>query len=295
LPKDTGPDAPVSAPPVPLTKSQACALVDAVMDVDGLALAASAHELASGEWVLEATCAKKPDLERFAALAEQTLGGRLGLRAEPVPQIDWVAKSLEGLAPVVAGGFFIHGSHETQKPGPGQTAIKIDAGQAFGTGHHETTLSCLQALDRAVRHRRPTRIIDIGTGTGILAIAAAKRAGVRVLATDNDPDAVAVARQNARINRVDQIVETFLTTSLSDPRIKSLGPFDLVMANILAGPVVEMAPRIAKMAARGATIIVSGLLERQAERVTAAYLENAMTERHQIVLNGWSTIMFERI
>ncbi|NOZ32293.1 MAG: 50S ribosomal protein L11 methyltransferase [Alphaproteobacteria bacterium] len=283
----------VPATPTPLTKKQAYALVDAVMDKEGLALAASAHELASGEWVFEATCTQKPDLDLFAEISSKVLGGTLGLSTEPLPKTDWVEHSLKNLAPVVAGGFFIHGSHDVRPPAPAMVSVQINAGQAFGTGHHESTSGCLRALDRAIRHQVPKTIIDIGTGSGILAIAAAKRLGRQVLATDNDPKAVLVADENARSNGVDHLVETLLASSLDDTRIAASAPFDLIMANILAGPVIEMAPQIAKMAAPRATIIVSGLLERQVLRVTSAYLESGMVLRHQANLNGWSTLMFE--
>ena len=148
----------------PLTRDQAYALVDAVMEREDLAINASAHEdQATGEWVFEAICGNEPDLDSFSELARATLGGGVVFTADRLdPTVNWVAKSLEGLKPVIAGGFYVHGSHDEGTPPAGLIPIRIDAAQAFGTGHHETTTGCLEAIDRVLKRRRIRRPIDVG-------------------------------------------------------------------------------------------------------------------------------------
>lgn len=281
----------------PLTKDQAYALVDAVMERDDLALTASAHEDEStGEWVFEATCDSEPNLEGFRALARAVLGGDVGFAIDRLdPEVNWVAKSLEGLQPVIAGGFYVYGSHETDPVPAGLTGIRIDAAQAFGTGHHETTTGCLEALDRALKRQRFSKPLDVGTGTGVLAIAAAKRLHVPVLATDIDPVAVRTTEENARDNGVARLIVPLEATGLDHAKITRGGPYDLILANILAGPLAELAPGMARIARRGATIILSGILDTQASRVIAAYSGQHMVLRQKIQKKEWMTLVLERV
>jgi ribosomal protein L11 methyltransferase len=281
----------------PLTKDQAYALVDAVMARDDLALNASAHEdEATGEWVFEATCEAEPDLESFSELARRTLGGDVEFSVEPIdPGVNWVAKSLEGLAPVLAGGFYIHGSHEAAPVPAGLTGIRIDAAQAFGTGHHETTTGCLEAIDRTLKRRRPRALLDVGTGTGVLAIALAKRLHAPVIASDIDPIAVRTAEENARDNGVGRLLTVVEATGLDHRTIAAHAPYDLVVANILAAPLQALAPAIGRAAARGATIILSGILNQQAQRLIAAYHQQRMVLRQRIVKKEWTTLVLERL
>lgn len=280
-----------------LSKDQAYALVDAVMERDDLAITASAHEdVDTGEWVFEATCDSQPDLEGFAALARQVLGGEVSFSVEAIDTaVNWVAKSLEGLAPVTAGGFYVYGSHETTPVPPGLTGIRIDAAQAFGTGHHETTTGCLEALDRVLKRHKFKNPIDIGTGTGVLAIAAAKRLRVPVLATDIDPIAVRTAAENANDNGVGRLILPLEATGLDHRQITAHGPYDLILANILAGPLAALAPAMTRVALRGATIILSGILDTQASRVVSAYARQSMVLRHKIVRKEWVTLILEKI
>ena len=280
----------------PLSKEQAYALVDAVMERDDLAINASAHEdEETGAWVFEATCDAEPDLDAFAGLARDALGGTLDFSVEPIdPEVNWVAKSLEGLQPVVAGGFHIHGSHETAPVPAGLIGIRIDAAQAFGTGHHETTTGCLEAIERTLKRARPHRMLDVGTGTGILAIALAKRLRLPVLATDIDPIAVATAAENARENGVGPLVHVVEAKGLDHRTIAANLPYDLIVANILAGPLQALAPAIGRTAQRGATIILSGILNEQAQRVAVAYQRQAMLLRQRIVKKEWTTLILER-
>lgn len=280
-----------------LSKDQAYALVDAVMERDDLAITASAHEdVDTGEWVFEATCDSQPDLEGFAELARQVLGGEVSFSVEAIDMaVNWVAKSLEGLAPVTAGGFYVYGSHETMPVPPGLTGIRIDAAQAFGTGHHETTTGCLEALDRVLKRHKFKNPIDIGTGTGVLAIAAAKRLRVPVRATDIDPIAVRTAAENANDNGVGRLILPLEATGLDHRQITAHGPYDLILANILAGPLAALAPAMTRVALRGATIILSGILDTQASRVVSAYARQSMVLRHKIVRKEWVTLILEKI
>jgi ribosomal protein L11 methyltransferase len=280
----------------PLTKDQAYALVDAVMERDDLALNASAHEdTETGEWVFEAVCDEAPDLDSFSELARLTLGGNVEFAVETIdPNVNWVAKSLEGLAPVVAGGFYIYGSHEAGPVPSGVTGIRIDAAQAFGTGHHETTTGCLEAIDRTLKRTSPQKLLDIGTGTGVLAIALAKRLRRPVIASDIDPIAVTTTEENARDNGVGGWIIAIEATGLDHKVIASNAPYDLIVANILASPLQKLAPGVSRAAARGATIILSGILNTQAQRVIAAYVANGMVVRQRITKKEWTTLILER-
>lgn len=280
----------------PLSKEQAYALVDAVMARDDMVLTASAHEdEETGQWVFEATCDSEPDLDLFAELARATLGGDVQFSVEPIdPNVNWVAKSLEGLAPVVAGGFYIYGSHETEPVPHGLTGIRIDAAQAFGTGHHATTTGCLEAIDLTLKRRRPRVLLDIGTGTGVLAIALAKRLHTPVIASDIDPVAVETAAQNARDNGVGNLVIAVEAAGLGHRAISRNAPYDLIVANILAAPLQALAPAIGAAAQSGATIILSGILNEQATRVAVAYRQQGMFLTRRLVRKEWTTLILEK-
>jgi len=282
---------------VPLTKDQAFALVDAVMAADDLAITASAHENEeTGEWVFEATCDSEPDVEAFDQLAHQVLGGRVRFAVEPIdPDVNWVAKSLEGLQPVIAGGFYVHGSHEASPPPAGVTPIRIDAAEAFGTGHHETTTGCLEAIDRALKRRRFRSMLDVGTGTGVLAIALAKRTHLPILASDIDPIAVKTAAQNAQDNGVGRYVIAIEATGLEHRQIATAAPYDMIVANILAGPLTALATGMRKIAEPGCVVILSGILIHQAPRVVAAYARAGIVLKTKITKKEWVTLVMERV
>ncbi len=281
---------------VPLTKDQAYALVDAVMDSEDLALTASAHEDEdTGEWVFEATCDSPPDIDAFQTLAKQVLGGEVGFDVTALDaDTDWVTRSLDGLKPVAAGGFYVYGSHESQIPPHGLIPIHIDAAQAFGTGHHETTTGCLEALQRIFKRKKPMRPLDVGTGTGILAIAVAKRRKLPVVASDIDPVAVKITRENARLNGVGHLIVEVDAAGLDHRTIQGNAPYDLIVANILAGPLVSLAPGIARIADKGASVVLSGLLNTQAQKVIAAYNRQGMVLRDRIVRKDWTTLILEK-
>jgi len=281
---------------VSLTREQAYALVDAVSERDELALTASAHEdEETGEWVFEATCDSPPDLKAFAALAHEVLGGSVDFSVAPIdPEVNWVARSLEGLAPVIAGGFYVHGSHETGPVPAGLTPMKIDAAQAFGTGHHETTTGCLEAIDRLLKRKKPQRMLDVGTGTGVLAIALAKRLHRLVIASDIDPVSVTTTVANAEENEVGRHIVAVEAAGLNHPVIAQNGPYDLIVANILAGPLQALAPAVGRAALPGAAIILSGILEHQARGVINAYARQGMVLTQRLQRKDWTTLMLEK-
>ena len=259
------------------------------------ALAVSLWEEAEDRWLVEAYYDHAPDAGSIAAILAGPAAAH-GIPA-PVPEIeeivprDWIAASLAELHPVVAGRFFVHGAHDRDRRPPGANAIEIDAAQAFGTGHHATTSGCLIALTDLVKRHRPGRALDLGCGTGVLAIAAARLTRRPVLATDIDPVATATARANARLNGVGALVATVTATGLAHPLIARAAPFDLIMANILAGPLVELAPAIARATKSGGHVVLSGLLTGQERRVTAAYVGQGFRVVRRLRLSGWSTLV----
>ncbi len=216
------------------------------------------------------------------------------IECETLPDVDWVAKSLEGLKPVRAGGFVVHGSHDRDEPREGEMAIEIEAGLAFGTGHHGTTSGCLEMLEQVVRQEKPRNALDLGTGSAVLAIAVAKLAHIPVLATDIDPIATDVAADNVRLNGVSDHVETETATGFDHPVFAARGPFDLVIANILAGPLIELAPSMVQHVAPGGSIILSGILDRQGDAVLAAYTSQGFRHIRTLLREGWVTLHLKR-
>ena len=258
--------------------------------LEPLAEAVSTFELAGGSaWAVEALCRQRPGARRLQALARA-----LGLAAAEVtalPARDWVAESQRGLAPFRAGRFLVRGSHVAGDPPRGATPLTVDAGMAFGTGRHETTRGCLLALDRLARQRDVARPLDLGCGSGILAIAMAKLWDAPVLAIDNDPQAVAVARDNAAINGVADRVAVAIGGGYGSAAARRAGPFDLVAANILARPLRRLAPGLARSLARGGRAILSGLLDDQVDWVMAAHrpLGLGLIERRSLA--GWAVLV----
>lgn len=216
------------------------------------------------------------------------------LEREVIPDVDWVAKSLEGLKPVRAGRFLVHGSHDRDKVRSGDIAIEIDAGQAFGTGHHGTTAGCLEVIDRVVRSRRVLNALDLGTGSGVLAIAVRKLKNIPVLATDIDPIATRVAAENVRRNGIASGIVTETAPGFHSTAFSNHGPFDLIIANILARPLIKMAPQLATHLAPGGSVILSGILAAQRWKVLAAYNGAHLRHVRTIWRNGWVTIHLDR-
>ena len=216
------------------------------------------------------------------------------LSFETVAARDWVAASLAELKPVTAGRFVVHGAHDRAAIPSHCVGIEIEAALAFGTGHHGTTRGCLLALDQILRAHRPRRILDVGTGTGVLAIAAAKALHHRVLVSDIDARAVAVATENARINRVAPLIAVLHAPGLAARRVREHAPYDLVFANILLAPLRLLASPMARLMAPQARVILSGLLATQANAALAAYRSNDFALERRIVLDGWATLVLRR-
>lgn len=216
------------------------------------------------------------------------------LSREVIPDVDWVVKSLEGLKPVRAGRFLVHGSHDRDKVRTGDIAIEIDAGQAFGTGHHGTTAGCLEVIDRVVRARKVRNALDLGTGSGVLAIAVRKLRNIPVLATDIDPVAIRVAAENVRRNGIASGISTVTAPGFHSTAFSEHGPFDLIIANILARPLIRMAPQLVTNLAPGGSVILSGILAGQRWKVIAAYNGAKLRHVRTIWRNGWVTIHLDR-
>ncbi len=212
----------------------------------------------------------------------------------PVEDKDWVRASLDALAPVEAGRFVIHGGHDRDRVAANRIGIEIEAALAFGTGHHGTTRGCLRLLDEVLRRTRPMQTLDLGTGTGVLAIAAAKALRRKILASDIDRRAVAAARDNARLNRAGPWVEVVLAKGVAAPAFNAHKKFDLVLANILANPLKALALPLRKHLAAGATVILSGLLPAQANGVIAAYRAVGLVLVKKIEQDGWTSLLLRR-
>jgi ribosomal protein L11 methyltransferase len=248
----------------------------------------------SGEdgWRIEAYFSELPDpSELRATLAEVTGLAVPPIEAEDVPPLNWVAISQAALPPVIAGRFTIHGSHDQERVGRGPNAILIDAGEAFGTAHHATTYGCLTAIDRLTRRRPFRRVLDLGCGSGVLAIAAARALpGAAIVATDMDPTSVDVARSNMIANTAPGRIGAHVATGLSHPKLRRTAKFDLVVANILAGPLIQLARDIRRIVPARGKLVLSGILIPQAPAVIAAFTAQGFAlERHDRV-TGWSTL-----
>lgn len=258
--------------------------------------AVTQFEDAAGAWRIEAYFSNLPDV--LAITQQLTLAaGRAvpPLGVAEVPDLNWVALSQAALPPVAAGRFIVHGSHDRARVPHGPHALEIDAGEAFGTAHHATTLGCLMAIDRLARVLRPRRVLDLGCGSGVLAIAAARALpGAEILATDSDPRAVAVAADNARVNGLGQRIAFACASGLAHPWLRHAAPFDLIVANILAGPLCDLAPDVRRATRRGGALVLSGLLDREAARVIAAYAAQGFCLAEHRRFAGWSTLVMRR-
>jgi len=315
-----------------LTADRATAqrLADALTErFDEQDVVVAAFEADGDRWTTAIYFSAPPNETAIRALVALEAGAELAnaLIFERTEAKDWVAASLEGLAPVEAGRFVVHGRHGRARLRANRIGIEIEAALAFGTGHHGTTRGCLLALDHLVKRQRTkktptptlplagggrtrqesflplkgrgsrrgsTGVLDVGTGTGVLAIAAAKALRRRVLASDIDPRAVMVARENARLNGVRPLVEFIHAAGLAAHRFRERGPFDLILANILLLPLLRLARPMTGLLAPGGCVVLSGLLNSQAQSALMGYRAQGLVLHRRIVLDQWTTLVLRR-
>lgn len=244
-------------------------------------------------WRLDAYAETLEDAEACAELIK-SVSPDLNPVIEALEDRDWVTLSLEGLPPVRAGRFIVAGSHALTRSSPGKTDILIEAGPAFGTGHHGTTLGCLLGYERVLRSCRPRKVLDVGTGSGVLAIAAIKTGARRAIGTEIDAQSVDVANENAAKNAVADRFRCYQTRGATNAIIQAAAPYDLIFANILARPLTRLAPKLVPLLEPGGHIILSGLLTHQEPLVRAAYSGRGLSLVERIRRDGWSTLVFRR-
>ena len=248
----------------------------------------------SGIWEVGAYFSEKPDDISLALLAAVFQAEEF--KISELPQIDWVSKVQRSLKPVVAGRFFVYGSHDSDKVPPDCEPLLIEASMAFGTGHHGTTKGCLLALEQLITDGfKAKNVIDVGCGTAVLAMAAARIFSANVIASDIDSVAHSVAKMNILANGLDRNIQCFEASGFAHEQIKTKNPFDLIFANILLAPLLALAPDISKYSLSGGYVVLSGILSEQAELVVNKYTGVGFSLSNQIEIGEWVTIIFRKI
>ena len=275
---------------------RARAVADIIVETfDPTETAAAAFEEENGAyWAVEIYFAEAPDEQSIRDLIAAVSDEETAQHAQfsQIAKQDWVQNALSGLKPVRAGRILVHGAHDRAHKRPNDISVEIEAALAFGTGHHGTTLGCLRALDQILKRRRPRQILDVGTGTGVLAIAAARLLRQAVASGDIDPVAVDTARVNAQRNGAGAFVRPVLAAGLRHPSL--IGQYDLIFANILAKPLRLLAPAIAQAASFDAELVLSGLLGRDVPGVLAAYRAQNFFLAQRGDIDGWATLRLSR-
>lgn len=264
--------------------------------LDGEDAACAAFEDSAGGWQVAIHFRQPPDeasLRSLVAVAAGDAASR-SLSIEPVAATDWVEQSLADLKPVRVGRFLVHGAHDRSKLRANDIGIEIEAALAFGTGHHGTTRGCLQAFADLAKRRRFQRVLDVGTGSGILAIAAARLLRARITASDIDGRAIETARGNARINRAASLLAFVRASGATARAITSTAPYRLIFANILLLAVMRLAVPLRGLTAPGARIVLSGLLPNHANAALAIYRAQGLVLEKRITLDGWVTLVMHR-
>ena len=248
----------------------------------------------SGLWEVGAYFSEKPDDISLALLAAVFQAEEF--KISELPKIDWVSKVQRSLKPVVAGRFFVYGSHDSDKVPPDCEPLLIEASMAFGTGHHGTTKGCLLALEQLIKVGfKAKNVIDVGCGTAVLAMAAARIFSANVIASDIDPVAHSVAKMNIIANGLDQNIQCFEASGFAHEQIKTKNPFDLIFANILLAPLLALATDISKYSLSGGYVVLSGILSEQAELVVKKYTGVGFSLSNQMEIGEWVTIIFRKI
>tara|TARA_B100000530_G_scaffold58525_2_gene33725 strand:- start:1229 stop:2098 length:870 start_codon:yes stop_codon:yes gene_type:complete len=248
----------------------------------------------SGLWEVGAYFSEKPDDISLALLAAVFQAEEF--KISELPQIDWVSKVQRSLKPVVAGRFFVYGSHDSDKVPPDCEPLLIEASMAFGTGHHGTTKGCLLALEQLITDGfKAKNVIDVGCGTAVLAMAAARIFSANVIASDIDSVAHSVAKMNILANGLDRNIQCFEASGFAHEQIKTKNPFDLIFANILLAPLLAIATDILKYSLSGGYVVLSGILSEQAELVVNKYTGVGFSLSNQIEIGEWVTIIFRKI
>ncbi|MGV9005989.1 MAG: 50S ribosomal protein L11 methyltransferase [Brevundimonas sp.] len=269
----------------------AAVAIDSDPTLEGVTYSILEEDEDAGLWRIDAFPTTDDEVEGL----KQLLSGRDGLTliVEKLADADWLAMSLSGLPPVEAGRFFVYGAHDQGRVPPNRINLKIDAGAAFGTGHHGTTVGCLEAFDDLLKREKFERVLDVGCGTGVLAIAAARTGSRIAVGTDIDGPSVRIANENAELNGAD--ARFVHASGLNDRRVREHGPYDLVFANILAPPLVALSQDIKEALKLGGVAILSGLLRTQERRVSAAYLSRGFILERRIHHDAWSALVLRRV
>ncbi len=268
----------------------AAAAIDVDIELEGAAYSILEEDEDAGRWRIDAFPTSDEEADAF----RRTLQGfsSLTVKTEALADADWLAMALSGLPPVRAGRFFIYGAHDRGRTPASTVNLRIEAGAAFGTGHHGTTTGCLFAYDRLLRSHRYERVLDVGCGTGVLGIAAAKCGARTVVGTDIDRVSVRISRENASLN---QVRARFVhAAGLDHPMVRGAGPYDLVFANILARPLVSLAQPIRNALKPGGVVVLSGLLRTQERFVRAAYLARGFRLTRRLHRDAWATLVMAR-